>query len=226
MAIVKTGSVVSGISGSIGGTTFVGARRGLVMRPRPTIRAASSPFLAVARGRLANVRNTWATLTDLQRDGWKTLARTTNTTNRLGVSSPTTGFNLFTKYNLELFLDSDDYIEDAPTTGITGSPRSVSADFEESGDFTVSANPPDGFGSALFLVYGFAFWRTTPSKEPCRLVHLTSLVAPSIDLDVKTEWEEHFGSMVEDQRFCIGVAARTSPAPRSLIIVVRDQVSA
>lgn len=226
MAIVKLGPIVSGISGKVGTVVFANAKQGLIIRPTPIRRAASSPFLSEARVRLQNIRITWSTLTAAQQASWNTLAKTTYTPNRIGQSSPMSAFHLFVRTNMQLRRNHDAIFADAPNLAVGPTPRTVAAAFSASGDFTINAQPPPGFGSAIFYAYGWPFWVNHDTRSSPRLVFLRRQAAPSIGLDVRAEWEQHFGTMVEGQRFVIAVATEVGNAPRSTQVIVRSAVTA
>ena len=225
MAIIRLGPIVSGISGALGGLVFVSGKNGTVVRPRPQPIHKRGPFVLAARARLYNIRRHWSTLTTLQQDSWRAAAVDFNTSNALGLSSPIGGFQLFVKINAELRSPSDDIFDD-PTSDLSGlPPRTVGAAFSAAGAFTAEAGPPFGFGTAIYRIYGWPFWVDHDTKSKVRLVFLKRKAAPSLSEDVRTEWETHFGTMVEGQRFALGVSAEVANQPRSQILVVRGTVA-
>ena len=226
MAIFRTGALAAAISGTVGGVVFVAGAKSNVVRPRPLTRFKTSPFLADSRARLHNYRNAWRTLSTLQQQAWRTAASSFNTTNALGASSPLAGFALFIKVNSELRAIPGAIVEDPGDMSLGGVPTSVAADFSASGTYEIQANPPGGFGTAFFFVYGWPFWRDYDARGPCRLVFLESDLAASITLDLKPTWETHFGPVSVGQRICVGVAAKTGPVRRSDLVVVQDTVVA
>lgn len=173
-----------------------------------------------------NLRLLWDTLSDAQQEIWRTFANNLSVTNRLGLSSPTTGFLLFMKTNLELRRSFGTGIVFPGTFRLTPPPTAVSASFSASGAFTVNASPPLGEIAAGYFVYAQPFWRTTPSPGSSQLVFLVSLATGTLALDVRPQWEEHFGPMVEGQQFAIAVAALVSAVRRSSLVEVRDSVAA
>ena len=226
MAIARTGPIVSGISGTVGGVVFVTGSKSTVVRPRPITKRKISAALDGARIRMQYTRNAWSGMSDLQRAAWSTLARTMPTTNVLGLTSPTNGFRLFLRFNLERRNDPDVLEFDAPTEGIGAPPRTFSIVFEESGDFTINANPPEGFGAAVYHMFGWPFWTNEHTTEPCRIVFLKSQAAPGLTFDIRSIWEARFGTMLEGQRFCVGISSMTSSSFRSEILILRGEVAA
>lgn len=225
MAIFRTGAIVGAISGALGGVVFVAGGKSAVVRPRPVTISKDSPALAIARARLQYTRNAWSTMTDLQRAAWNTLALTIPTTNRLGVTSPTNGFHLFVRFNLQRRNTPDTLRFDAPTQGIGQPPQGFNLAFSAAGDFTINAQPPPDFGAAIYFMYGQPFWTNEPTSQPCRVVFLAQFTAPGLTFNLRPFWETRFGTMVEQQRFCAGIAAMTANTFRSEILIIRGKVA-
>ncbi|KKM91774.1 hypothetical protein LCGC14_1225180 [marine sediment metagenome] len=226
MAIVRLGPVVSGISGAIGGLVFVSGRNGTVVRPRPQPSHKGGPFIATARASMYNLRRAWSNLTTLQQNAWRTRANDFNTTNALGQSSPINGFQLFLKVNLESRLDSADFLPDPKEFPVSNAPLNVTAAFSAAAAFDVTAtpNPPPTFGT--YYVYGWPFWVDHDTRSVARLVFLASIFAITLNRNVRPEWELHFGSMVQNQRFTLAVGWARSLAFRSPLVIVRGTVAA
>lgn len=162
----------------------------------------------------------------MHHDFWATHAALLNTTNALGQSSPTTGYLLFIRVNLELRRGFSNAIASPANLVISGPPTNVATAFSASGDFTVTADPPTGAPAASYFIYGWPFWtNVTPGSIP-RLVFLQSPAANSLSFDVRSLWESHWGTMVEGQRFRIGVAALVFAVRRSQIISIPGTVAA
>ncbi len=221
MAIVRLGPLTGGISGTVGGSVFVSGRRGTVLRPRPPALYASTPALQSARARFANFQTAWSALPDKTRAAWRTLALVTNTSNRLGVSSPSSGFLLFMRYNVELQGFTAIEFTDPPTGGTGPLPRDIVGDFSVAGTYNFEGQPPSGFGAAIFYLYGRSFPRDHDRAGPCRLVFLEHVTSASLDRDVKTIWQARWGAAVVGQRFCIGVRAKTGDSTLSPMVEVR-----
>lgn len=226
MAIFRTGAVVGAISGKLGGVVFVAGKGSPVVRRSPIVRTRTSPYLQTARARFYNLRRHWSTLTALQQDAWRTRARDTPHTNRLGQTSPLSGFALFIRQNTLLRNDSED-IEDEPSAAPVGPPpRITSVVFSASGGYIIAVLPPKTFDSALFYLYGWPFLRDYDSPESCRVVFLRRVFAPSANVNLRPEWEEHFGPLVENQRFCFAVATQNADFGRSAQVFVKGIVAA
>lgn len=112
MALVKNGSLVSAVSGKIGGTVFTSNGR-VRTWAKPT--TSTTERASLAKARLASVVNAWqSTLTDAQRESWNSLASSSTLKNRLGESIKPSGSNLFTKVNTLLLQCGGSIVTAAP----------------------------------------------------------------------------------------------------------------
>lgn len=226
MAIIRTGPIVSDISGSLGSVVFVAGAASTVARPRPNKLFHSSPSLQRARSFISNVRRTWSTLTALQQDAWRTSASDINSTNALGQSSPMSGFNLFVKVNTELIQSTDPIRLTPPINGVHPVPINPAATFSDAGAYTISADALPGFPNTFWFVYGWPFWTDHDSRDKARLVYLRTVITPGLTVNVKLEWTARFGALRETQRFAAGVAMTRVNFARSAIVILRDTVAA
>ncbi len=226
MAIYTPGPLIGAMSGKIGGMVAVQARGARVLRRPPTRTPRRTAFKATSDALFANIRAGWHDLTDDERSAFVTAARDFPNTNRLGETRPLSGFQLFIKINMELRLEPGSFITDAPTDGVGGPPLSVTADLQEVGDFDIGAQPPFGFGTAQFFVYGWIYCTDHAVRDAPRLVFLTKVTAASLDEDVRDEWELHFGPAATGQPFRIGVAAKVAATLRSQIVLLEGTITA
>lgn len=205
MAIIRPGPLAGAISGKLGGLVFVAGTGTPVVRPRPAANYKSSPSLQSARSRFAQLINHWRGLTDEQKAAWAVSAANFPTTNRLGATSPTSGFLHFLDVSTRARLTGAG-INDLPNTlGTAPEPLAVTGAFSVSGSYAITANS-GGAGLGQFFLYGQAFARNWPAKAAPRLRFLQSQFGSDINVDVKATWSPLFGEIQEDQQFVIGVA--------------------
>jgi len=95
MALIKYGSTVAMIAGSIGGATYARNRYGAYIRNRTKPVDPSSNQQNAFRSRVAAAVAAWHALTAAQRDDFNNKARTTDMVNRIGESFHPSGINLF-----------------------------------------------------------------------------------------------------------------------------------
>ena len=112
MAIVLTGSIVTSIKGSVGGTTFQSSAAGLVMRNKPKPVGKGSNKQLQQRNIIAQLTYYWSNLTDAQRQVWSSLAIYVNGTGKTNNqnNSANTGKTQFFAVNSWLLIYGKPYI--------------------------------------------------------------------------------------------------------------------
>lgn len=114
MALVRFGSTISEIRGSINGATFSRNRAGAIIRNRITPINPNTMSQAQIRYLFSYVASQWASLNQNQKTQWNDYAKTlTFWVNRLGESYTPSGRQVFQYCNINLILSG---------TTITGSP--------------------------------------------------------------------------------------------------------
>ena len=111
MAIFRPSALVQGISGSVGGVTFVNARGSKVVRFRPPKlrKNQTLPVLDAIKSRAAfdATVKAWADLSEANRQNWRAAAPQFTFPNRLGQHRPISGFQFFIKVNFNTALAGD-----------------------------------------------------------------------------------------------------------------------
>ncbi len=226
MAIIRLGPIVSAISGTVGTVVFVTGGRSTVARRQPIRVHKSSPYLEGAQSRMQGLRRRWRSMSSNQKLAWKTWATLENSTNVLGQTSPTSAYQLFMRVNLELRNSWSNAVVSPVALNTSDIPLNVATAFSASGTFTINADPPLGAPAASFFMYGWPFWTNQNPGSIPRLVFLQSAPGSPLSFDVRSYWQSHWGSMVEGQRFQIGVAALYLAIRRSKIITIAGTVAA
>lgn len=114
MALIKTGSIVTQISGKVGGQSFGHGRGGSYLKNIGSyITNRSSPVLA-SRSVFASVSGYWRSLTTAQKTAWKESALLHPYTNRVAQTKYLSGFNYFMQVNVPLVTAGQDILEDPP----------------------------------------------------------------------------------------------------------------
>ena len=210
MAIIRLSSIIGGISGSIGGITFVNARRSPVARHRPQRRRFAIGFQPEQRALVQAIRQAWRSLTDLQRDAWRAQATEFTFGNALGQASALSGFQYYIKRNIERRETPSTLLTDPLTGGVAAALSIGPLDFSASGDYDLSAVIPVGQPATTFFVYG----RPTHSTVQPRYLHpgafLRSFTALAVPSDVRPEWVDHFGALQEDEVFRVELTSFTA----------------
>ena len=100
MALVKFGGGITGMSGSIGGTTFARNRYGSYARNRTKPVNPNTALQQNVRAAMAFLTSYWSqTLTAVQRTAWNLYGSNVNMLNRLGETIQLSGFNHFIRSN-------------------------------------------------------------------------------------------------------------------------------
>lgn len=117
MALVKLGGGVTGLSGSIGGSTFARNRSGNYCRPRTKPVNPKSNLQEATRTIMKLLAAVWSSsvVSSVQRGAWGTYAAAVAVKNRLGESIYLTGFNHFLRSNSARIAAGLLEIDTAPT---------------------------------------------------------------------------------------------------------------
>lgn len=99
MAIFRPGPTITAISGALGGQIYRAGKKGPVIQIRPRRRKTLLPLQTRNNAQFVTLTHLWRNLTDDQRRQWRNAAALLKQRNRLGVSRPLSGFNLFVHTN-------------------------------------------------------------------------------------------------------------------------------
>ena len=102
MAVIKLGSIVTDIAGSIGGTTFRRTTTGHAVYNKQGRQVKSAFSKASRKNQLGNVFRNWYNLSESEREQWALNASTYPLKDRFGNTKYLTGRQLFTKLNAQL----------------------------------------------------------------------------------------------------------------------------
>lgn len=99
MALLKMGSLVTQISGKIGGQTFGTGQGGQYVKNTGSYINKLTQSRSVVNSRLSSLSNSWRSLTTSQKNSWSAAAPNFPYVNRLGESRVYSGYNLYMKFN-------------------------------------------------------------------------------------------------------------------------------
>ncbi len=205
---------------------FVAGKGSPTVRPRPRRSARTSKFVYQAQADTSQVSQAWSSLTATEQLAWRTASQASSSTNRLGTSAPNNGFQLFMKFHLGNHLLPTIETEPPALLKQNGIPTTVTATFSQSGTLEVQAQPQAGFGTDNFLVFGTIYFRDYDARNVRKWIFIVKVSDTVLDDDIRTEWEEHFGPPVEDQRFSIAVASGRGNGFRSQLVILDQSVTA
>lgn len=139
MAIIKLGSTVVGIRGSIGGVTYSGNLSGPYAKAWGRSTNPRASLQQNARSSLGNLGAIWQGLSDTDRDDWNDFAATDPepTFNSLGEPVTLSGYGYFVRCNVRLLKVGLPVITVPPTGGDAVVPSDVSVS-----TFTVQVGTP------------------------------------------------------------------------------------
>lgn len=115
MALIKTGAIVTIISGKLGGQTFGTGPSGIYIKNTGNYITNNSIKANAQKNKLVSITSRWRTLEPEQQSGWVDLAEQLPYINRVGDEHIYSGFNMFTKFNYNRMLIETGFIEDAPS---------------------------------------------------------------------------------------------------------------
>lgn len=123
MAVIKLGSIVTDIAGSIGGTTFRRTSTGHAAYNKQGRQVKSAFSKASRKNQLGNIFSNWYNLSESERDQWAKNASTYPLKDKFGNTKYLTGRQLYTKLNAQLLPANatsdvksfDPFVELAPT---------------------------------------------------------------------------------------------------------------
>lgn len=203
MAIIRIGQVIGGISGSIGGTTFVNSSFGLVARRRLRRTNKCTKRQLEMRRNLQVIHDGWLALTDLERGGWEAFARNYRRPNRLGVSRAITTYQLFVMQQMPLqVMGMGVTLRECPTYEGMAAPYDLTLDFPQFGALRISwRNPVVWLPFFHTLIFGARPQTAYFQEHAWRwrfLEHVVSHVGAEV-ADVTASWVATWGRPALDE---------------------------
>lgn len=116
-ALIRS-SLLSDITGSIGGTTYARCRGGSYARNRTNPYNPQTVAQGTVRSMLGSLSMNWNALTQEQRDAWNEYAMGLSVFNRLGQSYAPSGRQAFIQQNQNLQIIAASTIDDPPATTV------------------------------------------------------------------------------------------------------------
>lgn len=201
MAKIRTGAVVGQIRGSISGNTFSANRYGAYIRNRSVPTVSQTGEAQAAKTRFGVISALWKTLTDAQRQAWRTWAQNNPVSDVFGSVSPLAGNAAFIALNTRLSKAGDANIVIPPTTGapvgVTVDEAIVNLGTGDNG-LTLSKDPLDAGIKAWVWACVLDSPAITYSRNLERLVLVTAAGAVS-PVEINAELETRFGTLQEGQ---------------------------
>jgi hypothetical protein len=203
MARVKLAPIISDLSGKLENTVFTMGRSVLALRTRVKPFNPQTSYQTAVRALFANWTAKFRALTAQQITDWNKFALTLKKANVFGVPYHSTGHKMYVAYNTENSLYGSGVEIASPLTPVFSTSIGVSAmDFDATlGHATVTTDNAVPANTKLYI-YASGQLSAGVSNAKGKLVHIKTFPGGTAagDLDVKTEYEAHFGSLIKDQK--------------------------
>ena len=208
MAIIRTSSIVAGISGSVGGQTFVNSRNGVVARIRPHRRPSPSGVLLTQQALFANLTRAWRTTTAEDRDAWRALALDNPKTNRVGQTSQPSGFQFFLEVNLNRVRSGSSITLSPPELILQNVDIPIEVTFQAPATYDILFTLANkGIGTKVQISGSRSGSTIVPKfSRGWRIVHEQTLPFTSFfTADVFNAWVAAFGAMEPGEAFALRI---------------------
>ena len=222
MAKVKFSALISEMRNKLNGSVFARNRGGAYLRNKVTPVNPQTIAQVQARSLLTSYSQSWRSLTQNQRDAWRSVVDQWSRTDVFGDVVNPSGSSLYIRLNINISLAGGAAISTPPTpTGAAAlSDLSVAAD-ESSNTVAVTFDPAAvPAGHALYI-------EATPNLSPgisnanSRFRYVaTGAAAATSPIAIGTEYLAKFGALVEGQKLFIRakfINATTGEVSQSLV---------
>jgi hypothetical protein len=228
----KPSALVETMSGSQGDSTFSTGRAGDYIRRRVNPAQPRTARQMQVRSAFSGMSAVWRTLTEAQRNGWKSLASTVTLTGRYGNTYRPTGQQLFVSVNLNEGRNPDEATPDAPGVSTPAAPLNslvinVRRGAAAANDiFTVTGSNGDVDTSMGINATGsYSAGRSYISPSQLRFVINKSNAQLGAGADIKAAYEAIFGrpalgAKVSVEVVPINVNGFAGPARRATVVVI------
>ena len=225
MAVIKLGSIITDIAGSVGGTTFRRIKNGHQMYNKP---------IGAARGRLLNnpalivlnkIATTWQSLTTSQRQAWIDAALLFQFPNKFGVQVNITGYQLYIKNtNFNKAVNGPDlnpatFSSSVLTTSIAGE----ALDFFDYAAIELTSTLLNTY--AIVQCYSVSNFNVAPVYLNYKVLKTQNITSNKL-IVFTSEFNAQFPNQLVDQFFYIVVTFQNVSGFRSSPISVITQVAA
>lgn len=197
MAKVKFGAIITDSRGKIGGTILKLGRWGVELRRSSLPRAARTARQMLQGALLSATSPLWTEdLTESERQAWRDLAATQDTTDQWGATYPLTGIALFTRVNTQRMAAGLSPLITAPADQAVTSPTLASLTITAGPTLTVAWTPNPAPANHRVKI-----WLTPPMSAGTSVAQHryllidTSSAAPSSPLDVSAEYLAVFSGL-------------------------------
>lgn len=200
MAVIKLGSIVTDIAGSIGGTTFRRTSTGHAVYNKQGRQVKSAFAKASRKNELGNIFSSWYNLTEMEREQWAKNASTYPLKDKFGNTKYLTGRQLYTKLNAQLLPAATTSDVKNFNTFVMLAPVSINT-FDIAGEaLSLSV---DGTFVKQFIYISIYQLRKRGRVKPHAHFKRTAVkeVFPNSNIDIWNEFQNQFPLAVDGQTF-------------------------
>lgn len=204
MAKVKPSGVIDTISGKLGGSLFLNTPNGVVVKQNSFSQQPKSPSQTIQRVKIGQVSQLWQQLDTTQKANWQ--AETVNYpyTNKLGLVSYYTAYQLFCKLNLSLQAVDEVSILNAPSF-VAVSPSSLFSVVAGSATLSISYNSKQAGNVLQIWATRARFTTLQPKLSEFRLIYLVPTGFTSGVIDIIGEYGAVFGDIRDGSTVCVAL---------------------
>lgn len=207
MAIFTPGALIGGISGNVGGLNFANTRSGPVIRKALARTHKQTQPQINWRSLFSAVQRHWATLSSSSRTEWNTAATQIKLTNRLAIPKTLSGFQLFTKLNLEQNWGSPLVLHPPTILAKISSPTLVVLTASAAGNVVVNWTQPEGTAASFTYFFGARSISSRPAhhfKNWRYLMRIPTDGGPQVE-NITFGWNTNLGPCIEGELIAVKI---------------------
>lgn len=207
MAKVKFSALISEMRNKLNGSVFARNRGGNYLRTKVTPTNPQTQAQVLARARLAQFSQAWRSLTEAQRDAWRSVVDQWSTTDVFGDVVNPSGSTLFTRLNINIAVAGGTAINTPPTPAGVDALLGVSVTAASTGQtMSVTVDPAEVPADHSLII------ESTPMLSPginnansrFRVIQVEDAAATG-PFDVAASQIGKFGALVEGQKVFVRV---------------------
>ncbi len=196
MAKYVPSALIGQLSGSEGSNTFSHNRNGAYMRNRTIPVNPNSGRQGIVRNFVTSLSQFWRSLTDAQRNDWRTLGAQMQRVDSLGQPYNLTGLQAYVAVNVARLNGGVARQDNAPLLGVVWNPGTLTIDWTTG----VGAHSNVAFTGTPGLTDVLVIFATADVSQGRNFfgkgdyVWMKQVVNPTSPVDIETEWLARFGA--------------------------------
>ena len=204
MARVLYGSIVTQLSGSIGGTVFARNASGNTCRRKSRNIKRNTVKMSTFRNSFGFIQRSWRGIDAASRTTWSTNANLFPYVNSLGITHYYTGFQLYSKFNNQLFNVGAPLLVTAPTPSTMSAITVATSVFTADTDFFefsfidsvgLTSVVPVGFILQLFATTNLSLGISSPNIGAFKMLYLYQGGVNTSFINLADRYFDTFGSL-------------------------------